>query len=130
MKTFIIEREYFPKGTRGTCTHDIFQVLTIERPNTGENSCIEEGWYIAEKYYSPANKCIVWLLKDIPGRSMIEFHIANWPHQLLGCISPGEMKQTAPNGEPGVMQSTIAFNRFMEYTAEDEQIAFHITSKG
>lgn len=129
MKTFSIEREYQPKGTRGICTHDQFRVLTIERPKTGENPCIQEGWYIAEKYYSPINKCQVWLLKDVPGRDMIEFHIANWPHQLKGCISPGEMEQTSPMGEPGVMQSTIAFNRFMEYTKDDEQIAFHIKSK-
>lgn len=129
MKTFVIEREYLEKGTRGVMTCDELKIHTIERPKTSENPCIEEGWYIAERYFSPANNCVVWLLKDVPGRTMIELHTANWPHELKGCIAPGEGIQTSPSGEPGVTQSRIAFHKFMDATKDEQEIAFNITEK-
>lgn len=129
MKTFVIEREYLEKGTIGIISSDGLKLHTVERPKTGENPCIEEGWYIAERYFSPANNCIVWLLKDVPGRTMIELHVANWPHELKGCIAPGTGMQISPEGDPGVTNSRIAFHQFMDATKDEEQIAFQIVSK-
>jgi hypothetical protein len=130
MKSFRIEREYLEKGTRGECFDgDTFLFHTIERPNLGEITCIEEGWYTAKRYYSPLNKCLVWLLQNVPGKTFIELHIANWPHELLGCIAPGKDIQTSPTGEPGVISSGIAFHEFMALTADEEEIAFQIVEK-
>lgn len=128
MKTFTIGRIYKEKGTRGNLSEvgGSFTCKTIERSkNDPEYPCIPEGWYVAKKYYSPANKCQVWLLQDVPGRTMIEFHIANWPHELLGCIAPGT-EEAEQNGEPGVSHSGIAFHNFMVLTAEETEIAFEI----
>lgn len=127
MKTFKIVREYLEKGTRGRLYDgESFFCHTIERSKDDlEFPCIEEGWYIAKRYHSPANKCVVWLLQDVPNRSMIEFHIANYPHELRGCIAPG--KHTILADEPGVTDSAIAFHEFMTLTAEESEIAFQIT---
>lgn len=129
MRTFTIKRTYLLLGTRGVLLEgEVPLCRTIERPETGDIHCIEEGFYVAKKYYSPANKCWVWLLQDVPGRTMIEFHIANWPHELLGCIAPGTEDTTGPKMEPGVLHSKVAFDAFMASTADDTEIAFEIKS--
>lgn len=127
MKTFRIERQYGDKGTRGKLYNvQDFVCETIERPQTGEHPCIPEGWYIAKRYNSPKNKRIVWQLEDVPNRTNIQLHIANWPSELEGCIAPGKEIGYSPNGEPGVLKSGQAFEEFMALTADEEQIAFQI----
>lgn len=127
MRTFTIKRTYLLLGTRGVLSEgEVPLCRTIERPESGDVTCIPEGWYIAKKYNSPANKCQVWLLQDVPNRTMIEFHIANYPHELLGCIAPGTEDQTGPNMEPGVANSKVAFDAFMSSTADETEIAFEI----
>lgn len=104
-----------------------FVCETVERPKTGDHPCIPEGWYIARRYNSPANKRIVWQLEEVPNRTNIQLHIANWPHELKGCIAPGKDIQSNPQtGEPGVIKSGQAFEEFMAMTADEESIAFHI----
>lgn len=62
--------------------------LSLERPATGDHPCIPTGTYQCDRFQSPHNgDC--WLLKGVPGRSMIEIHSANIYTQLLGCIAPG-----------------------------------------
>lgn len=127
MKTYRIERKYEEKGTRGKIFHGgDFICESIERPKTGDHPCIPEGWYIAKRYNSPANKCIVWQLEDVPGKTNIQLHIANWPSELLGCIAPGKDIAISQHGEPGVIKSRLAFEEFMEMTADEESIAFQI----
>ena len=76
-------------GTFGDLTADgEHMCYTVERPYDGEHPCIPAGSYTVTPYNSPT-KGDVWLLKDVPGRSMIEIHAANWPSQLLGCIAVG-----------------------------------------
>lgn len=62
---------------------------TLELPKTGLPCRIIEGIYRVAQYESPANKCRVWLLSGVPGRSFIEIHPANYPSELKGCIAPG-----------------------------------------
>lgn len=62
---------------------------TLELPKTGLPCRIVEGVYQVAQYESPANKCRVWLLSGVPGRSFIEIHPANYPGELKGCIAPG-----------------------------------------
>ena len=62
---------------------------TLELQRYGIPCRIIEGIYQAAEYDSPANKCRVWLLSGIPGRSFIEIHPANYPSELKGCIAPG-----------------------------------------
>lgn len=53
---------------------------------------IPEGEYKFELYKSPNFGYLVPLLIDVLGRSYIEIHIANYEHELEGCIAPGETK--------------------------------------
>lgn len=128
MKTFRIERTYLPNGTRGKCYHgQDFVFESIERSKDDKNyPCIPEGWYIAKRYNSPKNKCIVWQLEDVPGLTNIQLHIANWPSELLGCIAPGKDIGVNQEGEPGVLKSRIAFEEFMALTSDEDAIALHI----
>lgn len=32
------------------------------------------------------------LINNVPGRTGIRMHIANWPHELEGCVAPGMRK--------------------------------------
>jgi hypothetical protein len=65
---------------------------TCERPwldNTPDVSCIPPGSYDFTTYESPT-KGQVWITQDVPGRTNIEVHSANWPSQLEGCIAVGD----------------------------------------
>ena len=65
---------------------------TVERPwinNQPKVSCIPAGIYDVETYQSPT-KGQVWQLQDVPDRSNIEIHEANFPSQLEGCIAVGD----------------------------------------
>lgn len=126
MKRFTIRRRYLPLGTAGQMFDEPwFHVCyTIERPQTGEHPCIPEGTYAVRRYDSPSHGPGIWQLQGVPGRSNIQLHIANWPHELLGCIAPGLRPCTGADGEPGVESSRIAFQKFMGLTADDDALEF------
>src|SRR4051812_7941114 len=67
---------------------DDFDCVTLERHDT----LIPEGTYKVTLYDSPKNKCQVPLI-NVPGRSFIEIHSANWEYQLEGCIAVGENRE-------------------------------------
>lgn len=108
----------------------LFIGFALERPwmggaNIPDKSCILPGDYKAEKYYSVNNKCDVPLLQEVPGRVLVEFHIANHVNQLLGCIAGGlERMQDAVN------YSRLAFNQIManaQYAwATRDEVVFQI----
>lgn len=93
--------------------------VTCELPwndNTPRISCIPKGVYLCTLYKSNSkNKQVggmVYLLHDVPGRDMIEMHIANLPKELLGCMGVGsdfgEVK-----GLPGVINSTDTMKKLL-----------------
>jgi hypothetical protein len=50
--------------------------------------CIPEGTYSAYKRYSPhLSRTVIGI--DVPSRTDIEIHNANFPSQLQGCIAVG-----------------------------------------
>jgi len=55
---------------------------TMERKDT----LIPEGEYDYCFYHSPTNGWVI-LLKNVPGFTFIEHHIANWPNQIKGCTA-------------------------------------------
>ena len=110
MNTATLTRNKFTDaGTFGDWLSDTgFKCVTLERLKLGEHGCIPAGTYICELRYSNAHKTqdygygkgMVYGLKDVPGRTDVEIHSANWAvpiktetepeHlQLLGCIAPG-----------------------------------------
>lgn len=79
---------------------------SLERKDT----LIVEGAYDFMFYNSPANKCEVILLKDVPNHTDIEFHPANWAYQLKGCCAPCfNINLDVPQG----VDSRNAFNKLM-----------------
>ena len=80
--------------------------VTLERPTEGDYPCIPPGTYECERFDSPKNG-ETWLLKDVPGRTMIEIHSANVYTQLLGCIAPGR-RLGELSGVPAVLESKLA----------------------
>lgn len=115
---FQLKRDYLPKGTNGRLTLDGMEICsTIELPwkdNLKEKSCIPEGEYRLEKRYS---KKYGWHieLKDVPGRSLILFHPANYAlSELRGCIAP--VLTLLGEGVGG--SSKIAFQRLKRYVYE------------
>lgn len=132
MKRFTIRRTYEELGTRGIMYDDSSGARvcdTIERPKTGDHACIPEGTYTAHRFNSPKHGPGIWQLESVHDRSNIQIHVANWPHELLGCIAPGLSISTGSNGEPGVSSSRIAFHKFMGMTAYDEEIKVTFTSE-
>lgn len=96
------------------------ECFTLELPwrdNWDNVSCIPAGEYIAERYYSPKHKTVVFRLTNVPDRDFIEIHIANHPSELLGCIAVGvaigPVETTHGAKGIGVQASTAAFRAFM-----------------
>jgi hypothetical protein len=82
---------------------------TLELPNKNNQqrkSCIPEGTYTCKPYKSPT-KGSVYLLENVPNRSMIEIHIANTVKDILGCIAVG-IDFGKLDGLPAVIGSTKA----------------------
>ena len=88
----ILERFYLQAGTIGIIQlPNGTRVNTVERPwidNTPFVSCIPEGTYecVPRRYNRGGYPAIG--INNVPGRTHILFHRANYPHQLAGCIAP------------------------------------------
>ncbi len=110
---FLDRIKFTSNETFGMLTGDPIQshVFTIERPwlnNQHGISCIPNGVYDVEKYISPT-KGDVWLLQNVPNRSEIEIHPANFASQLEGCIAPGNAMGEI-GGVPAVLGSQVTFH--------------------
>ena len=65
---------------------------TIELPwkdNEVRVSCIPAGTYTVKQHTSPS-KGSCFEIQDVPGRTHILLHVANWAKDVLGCIGPGQ----------------------------------------
>ena len=92
------------------------------RDNHPQLSCIPEGNFLCTPYQSPKHGP-VYLINDVPGRSLAEIHIANWAgdttlglhSDLLGCCALGKnfgKIEPYPN-QIAVLASGVAFREFM-----------------
>lgn len=98
MNRLILRRSTYSRD----CTHGTLQVVdakgaqlvrvfTLELPwknNKPQVSCIPAGKYRIKREYSPAFKRHLWELKDVPNRSEVKIHAANYVKELKGCIAP------------------------------------------
>ena len=81
-----------------TIDGDPFLCDVLERgKHMAEHPCIAPGRYElvrfeTEKGYLSKHGPDTILVKDVPGRDLIEIHIANRWEQLLGCLAPGETR--------------------------------------
>jgi len=98
----VLTRVYKRGGTNGTLTFNgHFVCFTIELPwkeNKQNSSCIPEGIYELRSRTSTKFHNHLEIL-DVPNRSYILIHPANWPKELHGCIGLGngwEITKTVP----------------------------------
>lgn len=71
--------------------------------------CIPGGVYRIDFEDSPRFGPDCLTVFDVPGRTGIRFHAANWGYQLEGCIAPG--LQFSRSTSPGVLNSRLALQR-------------------
>lgn len=95
---------------------------TIEKPwkdNRKRISCIPTGTYIARlgMYYGGdglggKRDYASYEIMDVPDRTYIKIHIANYLHDIAGCVGLGMSRESRI---PMVRQSIAAYESFMDY---------------
>jgi Family of unknown function (DUF5675) len=95
MKSFTLQR-FVPTayGTFGEWRENggAFEAFTVERPwldNQPFVSCIPDGTYPLQRFHS-SRFGHVWMVCEVPNRSSILIHPANWPSDVEGCIGLGK----------------------------------------
>jgi hypothetical protein len=98
-----------PLSTQGEIVSDgAFMAWSLERPGPQFESDyhrIPAGTYDITMYSSPHFGRMIPLLMNVPGRSNIEIHYANYPGDLKGCIGVG-MQQ----GKDAIYNSRMKFD--------------------
>jgi hypothetical protein len=101
----------------------VFSGFSVENPwmdNARYISRVPAGTYEAFCRTSPSNGEVIEL-KDVPGRSHIQLHVANWSKDVSGCIGVG--KKRISNG---VEDSILAMNELYGRAFEQDQITVEI----
>jgi hypothetical protein len=86
--------------------------VTIERPwkdNAQDVSCVPLGTYDFYRFLSPKNGD-VWRTDEVPSRTAIEIHSANFASQLEGCIAVGNAIGEI-DGVPAVLNSKMTLTK-------------------
>lgn len=124
MKTATLHRFCLASfGTFGTLSLGEVTVYTVERPwldNQPFISCISAGKYSCRPRRFFRGGYDAYEVTDVPGRTHILFHKANWPHELAGCIAPNAMLGPGNMACPmrGI-NSAAAFEKLMEWAGGD-----------
>lgn len=111
------------------------EIVTLELPwlnNLPKKSCIPEGVYSCEKVRNRTTGGgtfirETFLVKDVPGRSGILFHVGNSVLDTEGCILVG-LKLPSLAGQDLIEQSVLAFNKFLAITGGVEKMTLQISS--
>lgn len=106
---------YHPNGTLGVIDYEDERFWTIERPwldNKPNVSCIptgiyEMGWRVSPRFGE------TWHVKDVPDRTHILIHVANYSKDVQGCIGLGS---SLMGDTVAVASSKNAVKRFEELT--------------
>ena len=110
----------------------VFHCVSLELPwndNLRNVSCIPAGIYPMRFEYSPNFKTDLWELKEVPNRSQILIHPANYVEQLRGCIALGKkLLDINGDGSKDITSSkdTIAQFQSVLKDLENETVHIHI----
>lgn len=101
--------------------------MTLEPPEIGDIVCIPEGDYICKKVFARKtlgglNIKITFLIKDVPGRSGILFHVGNKMEHTLGCVLIAE----GMRGINYIINSQIGFDNWLAIVGKDEEFELTI----
>lgn len=81
---------------------------------------ITPGVYTVEFTWSPEFNMITPLL-DVPGRTAIRIHPANWPKQLLGCIAVGDKEEP-----DAIDNSRITYGQLVKLLNQQAGMSIHV----
>lgn len=103
--------------TLGDLNYGNFNCKTLERPwlnNKPDVSCIPKGIYTCKYTFSLGNLGWTYALQNVPNRSGIRIHVANFYLDLEGCIGLGSGYQFL-NGdkEADLINSRLTINAFV-----------------
>lgn len=62
------------------------------RGNEHDRSCIPPGTYALGQHFRTIGGLATLHLEHVPDRAGILIHIANWPHEINGCIGVGKQR--------------------------------------
>jgi hypothetical protein len=120
-KAILTRNETGDSGTFGVLVTDSsFTCHTGELPwkgNQEDISCVPEGIYVVTYRYSIKNG-MCYHLENVPGRTVIEIHAANFcgdiskglKSDLLGCIAPG-LDVGMLSGQKAILNSRQALDK-------------------
>lgn len=104
----------------------VFQCYTLEparvNPVNPGHPCISAGTFKVVLTKSPHLGYVTPEVLDVPGRTAIRWHIANFPKDMLGCTAVGTMKAV-----DAVWNSAVAFHRMMDKLALADSITVTYT---
>lgn len=100
-----------------------FKFYTIERPwknNERRVSCIPTGEYVGLIHHSPRFGKTIWI-QDVPDRSEILIHPANFASELMGCIAPGQVHNFSKETN-FVKSSRRTLDSILDYIGDDKKV--------
>ncbi len=110
-------RAYYKDCTLGRATAYDLDFWTLELPNLSNQvniSCIPEGTYKVIKRNSPTNG-MCFQLANVPGRTYIQIHAANFTRQIMGCIAVGDgVKFLDSDSIPDVVNSGATLDKLLD----------------
>lgn len=127
----LLERfAYLDSGTLGKLTIDDWSCYTIERPwknNAANVSCIPEGTYACQPFSGSRFQNVIQVM-DVPDRTFILIHVANFPHDVEGCIGVGD-RFVSDSLEPAVYNSKKTLANLMNaFEKNGNQMTLEVTS--
>ena len=134
----IITLQRFHKGANDTVGRITmpsgFHYYTLEPTYRGDNmphdkikgrTAIPQGTYPVVSYPSAKHRCMVPLLKNVPGFDMIEIHVGNTYKDSEGCILIGKACQVNDEEDSQainrVLYSKVAYSDFYREFAKLEK---------
>jgi hypothetical protein len=121
--------KYGEKETIGRLVFDSGFFWTVENPwldNKPFDSCIPEGLYYLERYNSPSHGDGTWQFINVPDRTHVQIHVANYASDVSGCIGLGN---SLMNDLGGVGSSRDAIAQFSALVAETQDLQITIRSE-
>ena len=120
---------YLDSGTLGKLSIVDWSCFTIERPwknNEPNVSCIPEGVYACQPFSGTRFQDVIQVM-DVPDRSYILIHVANFPHDVEGCLGVGD-RFVSDALEPAVYNSKKTLAALMDiFNGHEERMTLKVT---
>ena len=111
--------------TLGFFTYGDFSCVTVELPwkdNKNSVSCYPAGIYKCRKIVSPTHGDCIEIM-NVPNRTNIQIHAANYARQLLGCTAVGStMADIDGDGNLDVTSSKATLKKLLDAVPDEFEL--------